>query len=312
MRVALVTGIEGFTGRYLATNLLSSGYSVVGVALKPSRIDGVSTTICDITDVVALTSLVTKVSPDVVIHLAGISNPATADSDLLFRTNVEGTRCLLEALSCCRSAPRVVLLASSASVYGSVGAGQLDESFHPQPANDYARSKLEMEIMASQWLDRLPIMFVRPFNYTGVGQSESFLIPKIVSHFASRSPLIELGNVDVVRDFSDVRQVVEWYKKLIEAAFMQDLRGEVFNTCSGTGYSLHEVLQIMGAISGHKLDVHINPAFVRPNEVKQLIGSRAKLDRTIGLQQNIVFSGTLSWMYKSAVSALNTSLPPEY
>ena len=119
-----------------------------------------------------------------------------------------------------------------------------------------------------------------------------FLLPKIVDHFKRRAPVIELGNLDVIRDYSDVRMVVRCYRLLIEAA----QRGEAFNICSGIGHSLQEVISIMRKLSGHDLDVVVNPAFVRSNEVHKLIGSRAKLESAIGSSDSIPLQETLQWM----------------
>jgi nucleoside-diphosphate-sugar epimerase len=174
----------------------------------------------------------------------------------------------------------------------------IDESVLLAPANDYAVSKLAMEHMARLWLDRLPIFITRPFNYTGVGQNGNFLVPKIVAHFSAKARKIELGSLDVAREFSDVRMVAAAYRRLIDVA----PAGETFNVCSGIAYSLSEVLAMMSDIAGYKIAVKVNPAFVRSNEVKRLVGSNAKLKRSIGDLPLIPLSETLRWMYSAAVA----------
>lgn len=296
MATALITGINGFTGRYLAQELRFAGYSVAGLGdVVEATGEAGEVFCCDLLDRAHLAGVVSHVMPDVVVHLAGIAFVPDGDADAIYRTNVVGTRNLLDAVvkSGCR--PRSLLLASSANIYGNAAVVPIDEATPVAPANDYAVSKLAMEYMARLWCDQLPITLVRPFNYTGVGQSLNFLLPKIVDHFRRRAPVLELGNLDVVRDFSDVRSVVKCYRLLLEAG----QAGNVFNICSGKGHSLLEVLQIMRDISGHDLEIRVNPAFVRANEVHRLIGSRAKLDGAIGVVPDIPLRDTLRWMFEN-------------
>ena len=177
----------------------------------------------------------------------------------------------------------------------------LDETTPPAPANDYAVSKLAMEYVAKLYAERLPVVIARPFNYSGMGQAESFLLPKIVNHVRRRAPVIELGNLDVARDFSDVRNVVQIYRQLLEAPTAV---GQTFNVCSGKAWSLNEVLGMVRKLSGHDFEVRVNPAFVRANEVKTLLGSRAKLDALSGAAAlpvaEIPLHDTLRWMLEAA------------
>jgi nucleoside-diphosphate-sugar epimerase len=253
--------------------------------------------VVDMSDAAGLAAVVREVQPDKVVHLAAIAFVAHGDVEAIYRTNLVGTRNLLEALAKSKAPLNAVLLASSATVYGNSTGGVLDETTPPAPANDYAVSKLAMEYAARLYADRLPLIMVRPFNYTGVGQAESFLIPKIVNHVLRRAPLIELGNLDVAREFSDVRNIVQTYRRLLEAPAAV---GQTFNVCSGQAWSLNDVLAMVREISGHDFEVRVNPAFVRQNEVKTLVGSRAKLDAVIGQtpgpMPEIVLRDTLRWM----------------
>ena len=203
---------------------------------------------------------------------------------------------MLEALAGLEQRPKAVLLASSANIYGNSGVEVIDESVALAPANDYAVSKLAMEYMARLWMDRLPIVITRPFNYTGVGQAPQFLLPKIVGHFKRGERVIELGNVDVERDFSDVRTVASAYCKLLQHA----PAGETFNVCSGVAVSLKEVLAMMAEIAGYEIEVRVNPAFVRANDVKRLQGNAGKLRQVIGDIGAIPLRATLRWMYANA------------
>lgn len=301
MLKALVTGVDGFTGRYLAAELHRAGYEVSGLVHKPqiAEIPGVKYVyVCDLCDAAGLDRVVAQAQPDVVAHLAAIAFVAHGDVEAIYRTNLMGSRNLLEALSHAGKSLQAVLMASSANVYGNATGGVLDETTSPAPANDYAVSKLAMEYMAKLYQERLPITIVRPFNYTGVGQAENFLLPKIVSHVRRRAPLIELGNLHVARDFSDVRTVVQYYRRLLENPAA---RGETFNVCSGQAYTLDEVLAMVRALAAYDFEVHVNPAFVRENEVKKLIGNRAKLEAAVGVVADIPLLDTLRWMIEATV-----------
>ncbi len=293
-RRALITGINGFTGRYLAPELRSAGYRVFGTVHHGASA-GKNIYAVDLCDRDELRRVAADVRPDVVAHLAAIPSVDHGDAEAIYRVNIVGTRNLLEALVPLDAPPSAVLLASSANVYGNAPVEELDESVPPAPANDYAVSKLAMEYLARLWMDRLPIVITRPFNYTGVGQLPHFLIPKIVSHFQVRAPLIELGNTDVARDFSDVRTVATVYSRLLERA----PAGQMFNVCSGTGYTLADILRMMATIAGYAIEVRVNPAFVRASEVKRLLGSKQKLERCIGSLAGIPLEETLRWMYKA-------------
>jgi nucleoside-diphosphate-sugar epimerase len=226
--------------------------------------------------------------------LAAISFVAHGDAQEMYLTNIVGTRNLLQSLADAADAGlglRTVLLASSANVYGNTLREPITEDTPPQPMNDYAVSKCAMEQMAALWSAQLPLTVVRPFNYTGVGQSLSFLIPKIVDAFRRRAGEIELGNIEVARDFSDVRDVVEAYRRLLSLS----PRG-VFNVCSGQALSIREVLGQLEKITGHALAIRVNPAFVRGNEVARLRGSGDKLVSAIGAWPRRAMQETLRWM----------------
>ena len=278
MRI-LVTGLDGFTGQYVKNALTKHGHVVDGLD-------------CDLIDAAGLAAEVKEKQPEAVLHLAAIAFVGHGSAADFYQVNLIGTRNLLEALAQHAVKLKAVLLASSANVYGNSREGVLSEKTPPNPANDYAVSKLAMEYMAKLWLNKLPLFIVRPFNYTGAGQSVDFLIPKIVSHFKNKAPFIELGNLDVWRDFSDVRFVANTYLRLIENPPV----GEVVNVCSGVTYSLRDVLTFAETISGHQLEVRVNPAFVRANEVKSLRGDASCLRALIGELESPTLEDTLRWM----------------
>jgi nucleoside-diphosphate-sugar epimerase len=282
--------MAGFTGHYLSKALIHAGYEVHGVGATPC--EDANYHQLDLSDVDAMRTLVAQIQPSVVVHLAAIAFVGHADAEAFYRVNLIGTHNLLSVLA--QTAPHLecVLLVSSANIYGNCTEGVLLESQIPAPENDYAVSKLAMEHMAKLWLCKLPIVTVRPFNYTGVGQSEQFLLPKIVSHFKRKEKHIELGNLDVWRDFSDVRSVVAAYVGLIHAKPI----GQVFNVCSGQATSLRQVVAMAEEMAEYTIEVVVNPALVRSNEIKELIGSADRLKTVMPDWQTIPLRETLAWM----------------
>ena len=295
----LITGIGGFTGGYLARELADRGHEVHGLVHHRlmNAVPGVTTLhVCDLKDIEALSNVIHLVQPDNVIHLAAIAFVAHQDIDEMYSTNIVGTRHLLNALSSAVKLPRSVLIASSANIYGNARAGSIDEETPPAPANDYGVTKVAAEYVASLYTGRLPLIVTRPFNYTGVGQASNFIIPKIVEHIRRGATVIELGNLDVARDFSDVRSVANIYARLLDC---QAAIGGTFNVCSGRAISLAEILDLARQISGRDLQVRVNPDFVRANEVKHLCGDPIKLEGMIGPSQIPPFEQTLRWMLEA-------------
>ena len=290
-RRVLVTGSEGFTGKYVCDEFTLAGWDVWGAGVQPKSGDPRYLQI-DLLQPETLKPIADKIKPDVVIHLAAVAFVAESDPTIFYQVNLLGTRNLLEVLANAATPPDCTILASSANVYGNSDLQVLAEDSPVNPANDYAVSKLAMEHMARTYMSRTGIVITRPFNYTGIGQSEKFLIPKIVSHFRSQASFIELGNLDVEREFSDVRDTAAYYRLLAE----QHPVGETLNLCSGSPISLQQCLTLAREISGHQLEVRVNPDFVRRNEVKSLAGNRLKLESLLTPKQPRTFSETLTWM----------------
>jgi nucleoside-diphosphate-sugar epimerase len=285
MPTVLITGATGFTGQYLLPELKLHGYEIL---------DGIDTEF-DITDPASCRAAIEKLRPDYVVHLAAISFVGHADVEAFYRVNVLGTMNLLQACADVAHTLKKILIASSANIYGNASEGALEETMCPMPVNHYATSKVAMEYMVRTWFDKLPIIVVRPFNYTGVGQGEQFLVPKIVAHFRRREREIELGNLEVERDFSDVRTVVSAYRELL----VSSAAGEIVNLCSGQPHSLKSIIRSLEQYAGYEINVRVNPQFLRVNDVKVLIGSVQKLQSLIPTYQPIAFDETLAWMYRA-------------
>lgn len=274
MRV-LITGIEGFTGNYLEKFLVSKNFDVYGTTIEsPTKSTHFK---CDITNIEEVQAVLSHIIPDYIVNLAAISFVG-ANPMKMYEVNVFGALNILDALISLKQSPKKIILASSAAVYGNIG-GSLSEQTPLIPVNHYGNSKLAMENMARNYFEKLNILIVRPFNYTGFGQENHFLIPKIVSHFRAKKKTIELGNTHVFREYNNVNDVVEAYAKLMTS----DINAEAFNLCSGKSYSISQIITTLVEMSNHNIEVKTNPKFVRKNEIIDLKGDPTKLFRFLDI-----------------------------
>jgi nucleoside-diphosphate-sugar epimerase len=275
----LITGGKGFTGRHLIHAAKRRDYEI-------------HTLQSDITHEENVFNEIKNIVPDYVIHLAALSHVVNADENFFYKVNLFGTTNLLKALLFSRKLPQKILLISSANIYGNNSHSPLAETDHPMPTNHYAMSKLSMEYMALNYLNELPISIIRPFNYTGVGQSAEFVIPKIIQAFKLASTEIELGNIDVEREYNDVRVFCEAYLDLLKLAG----HGEKYNLCSGNAFSLKEVIILLENMTHRAMKIKINQNLMRKNEVFKLYGCPHKLEGLIGKLNHQPFENTLNWM----------------
>jgi nucleoside-diphosphate-sugar epimerase len=278
----LLTGADGFTGIHLAQAARDRGYTV-------TALEG------DLQDKASVAEQVAQCQPTHVVHLAGISQVTGKDELAYYGVNVLGSLNALHALTALDTVPQKVILASSANVYGNNPHSPVAESESPSPISHYAMSKLAMEYLSKPFADRLPIVITRPFNYTGIGHAEQFVIPKIIAHFRLRAKTIELGNTDVYREYNDVRDVCQMYLMLLE----KGNPSEIYNLATGREHSLKEVIATLEKLSGHRMQVNVNPAFLRTNEINRLCGDPTHLIGSIGEQQYRHLEETLEWMLQS-------------
>jgi nucleoside-diphosphate-sugar epimerase len=272
----LLTGSEGFTGQVFAKRAVAAGHVIDALQ-------------SDLTHREALHQEVLALAPEAVVHLAAISFVGHASESAFYAVNVVGTTNLLDALVRLPVRPDRVLLVSSANVYGNTARSPINEDQPPAPVNHYGISKLAMEFMARTYNDQLNLVVTRPFNYTGPGQDSHFLIPKLAAHFAMRAPSIELGNLDVEREFNDVRMVCDAYLLLLA----HGEPGETYNICSGRPYALRLIIETFARMTSHDLRIEINPAFVRANEVHRLCGDPQKLQTLFSRQDVALYEPSL-------------------
>ena len=281
----LLTGDKGFTGKYLRNDLEQRGMEVIGLNADLG---------VDLLDDSKLQSKLKYLNLDYACHLAAISSVEHGRSADFYHVNVIGTLNLLQALSHNANIKKIIL-SSTANLYLGSADRKLTEAMPVKPSNHYAVSKFAMEETAKLFSHELPITITRPFNYTGVGQTDKFLIPKIINAYKNRSEILELGNLYVVRDYSDIRTVSRTYCNLLLTQHSLD----VVNICSGRGHSINEILEYCFEISGHRPRIVVNPAFVRKNEITKLVGDNTIISSYLPETSTISLKETLAWMLEN-------------
>jgi len=323
---ALVTGITGFVGGYLARALARKAgggpeaLRVVGTSFPQApRVDAGNVSYLDLRVECDVRELVRRARPDWVFHLAAVSNVRSswqARRETL-ETNVLGTQNLLEAVRL--EAPRArVLFVSSSDVYGTSAEGEAplaeDRPFHI--TNPYAYSKAAGEIMCGFYerIEDLDIVIARPFPHTGPGQAPDFVCADWARQVVriergASEPVLLVGNLDVRRDFSDVRDVVEAYIALMH----KGRRGEAYNVCSGRALALREVLDFLvgEAGDGDPIRVEVDPAKLRKTDAPLLIGDNRKIVTETGWCPRIPVARTLKDLLEGVRSQLFNSQPAQ-
>jgi len=299
-----ITGITGFVGTHLVRELSSMRGEVFGTAYpkKPedwNACDAENVCFLDIRKEPDLSALVAKILPDWVFHLAAISNVkhSWAKRKETLEINLTGTFNLFEALR--KHAPHArTLYVSSSDVYGVVSpvTKALSEQDAVDPVNPYALTKIGGEILCRFYsqIEGLDIVVVRPFSHTGPGQSSDFVCSDWAFQIAqiekkNQNPKIKVGNIDVQRDFLDVRDVVNAYILLME----KGEKGEIYNISSGDAISLREILTILLSFSAEAIEVEVDPERKRKRDIPLLVGDSQKVRRISSWEPKIPLSQSL-------------------
>ena len=299
----LITGICGFVGGYLSRCLARAGHVVCGTRLEGERVpDFLRDTeihVLDLTQKDAVGDVLRESEPDAVCHLAAQSSVALSwrDPAQTWEVNVIGLIHLLEGIRAMDSNPRILLIGSSEE-YGKVTPEEipLREDHSLRPGNPYAAGKAAQEMLGRLYAEAygMDIIMVRAFNHTGPGQAPTFVIPDFAKRIAAMEKgqmpkELLVGNLEVVRDFSDVRDIVRGYAMLLE----QGRAGEVYNIGSGQGYSIRDLLQRLLAMTVEAIAVSRDPARMRPSDVPVLIGDIRKITDHTGWKPEIPMDTTL-------------------
>lgn len=317
MRV-FITGATGFVGRHLLRELASSAkpsHEIFG-SCYPERPDhclelcaqfpSLKLIHLDLRSERSTADAVKTAKPDWVVHLAAVSQVRLSWENRreTLETNLMGTFDLYEAIR--KHSPQTrVLFISSSDVYGCLTPKRraFREEDRGSAVSPYAFSKISGEILSEFYAasENLDIVIARPFPHTGPGQSADFVCSDWARQIAliekqpglrsgSRFPAIQVGNLEIQRDFSDVRDVIRAYLMLLK----KGRRGEIYNVCSGRAPSLKTILETLLSLSPAKIEVHVDPGKIRKTDIPRLAGSHRKISQATGWEPRIALKATLS------------------
>ena len=315
----LITGISGFVGSHLVELLLDRNYEIAGLDIVddieertiPRDIKIYS---CDLRDEQEVNQVINSFLPDLIFHLAAqtsvklsFENPADT-----FSINVNGSLNIFEAVSKLETPPKMLFISSS-EIYGQLKPEQIPvtEETPLMPVNPYGVSKAAVDLMAYQYFKvyNLPVYWVRAFSHAGPGQRTVAVLSDWAFQTARielgiSAPEIKVGNIEVNRDYTDVRDTVRAYVALIE----KGSPGQPYNTCSGKGYRLSELLDIIVSLSSKKIKIVSDPSRLRPVDIPILIGSPEKLKKDTGWQPKIKIEQTLKDIYEYWINYLTPQI----
>lgn len=304
MKRLLVTGISGFVGHYFLEYLkqIDIDFHVIGIDLMPKLSwdqPNFHYRSIDMMDIRGVRSILSEYKPDYVLHLAAISSvmqswgrPAEC-----FKNNTGIFLNLLEAIRSECPGARILSVGSS-EVYGDsfLNAMPLKENYQIAPSNPYAVARAGQELCSKLYAESfgMNIMMTRSFNHIGPRQKETFVIPSFVKQLVEIAKMggsrtISTGNTEIVRDFTDVRDVVDAYYRILT----QGKPGEIYNVCSGEGVKLKDVIEKISALLNISPVIKLDASLVRPTDSVCIIGDNTKLISELGWKRRYSFMQTL-------------------
>ncbi len=277
MKKVFITGADGFIGQNLIRELRRRNVDYMGAVIKKTKLlEEDKQVVTDITDYSSIESVLDGYQPDVIIHLAAIASVTFGNLSELYRVNVCGAEnVLLAAKKVCKKGIRIIMI-SSAGVYGIQKEEYLSECLPFNPVNHYSYTKMVLEVICRQYKEYFDVKIVRPFTIVGKEQSTSFFVSKLVEKFAKKEPVLELGNIESIRDYTDVELCGY---TLAELATREHVEEEVLNICTGIGTKGTEVVEILKRLTGFEPQINISDKYVRDNEIWRLVGDNASIKR---------------------------------
>jgi GDP-4-dehydro-6-deoxy-D-mannose reductase len=302
MRI-LITGVNGFVGGYLAKYLISQGEDVAGIHRtedKSAKVGKLKLFEADLKDFKATSAIIKKYKPDVIYHLAAFSSVSESFKKPLetIENNIGIEFNILESAKMLKEKPKVIIISSS-DVYGKVAKknNPIKEETPLQPLSPYSLSKAAQEFMGLQYfhVHEIPVVCLRPFLHVGPGQNENFVVSSFAKKIveaelsSSKNPVISVGNLSAVRDFTDVRDMVRaYYLALVKAKI-----GNTYNVGSGNGISISDLLEKMLAMSPKSIKVRQDKGLFRPVDIPMAIADSTSFMKTTGWKTHIPLEDTI-------------------
>ena len=303
MSRVLIFGAGGFVGSYLCKEFLNNGYKVsgtdkgVGSAL-PSEVDFYRTDLMQANEV---EKLIDQIQPDIIVNLAAISSVGASWNmpQTTMAINVIGALNIMEAARKSEQKPRILFVGSSEEYV--ISENPLDENTQLNANNPYGISKVTQEQFAKLYREQygLKIYCVRPFNHTGIGQRDSFVLPSFCKQVAEidksgKDGKIQVGNLKVKRDFSHVKDVVRAYRMIVES----DNCNQIYNVGSGNAYSLEDMLTYIIGLSNQHIEIEVDQNRIRPTDQPVICCDRSLIGKELGWEPQYNVYDALKEMYE--------------
>lgn len=301
----LIFGCGGFVGKYLTDEFTSNGYEVTGSDIRVPEWADDQFISCDLLSAEDVKAVITKVMPDIIVNLAAISSVGQSwkNPQLTISVNVIGSLNILQAVKDCREegkAPKVMFIGSSEE-YAPASAPVSETS--PLDSNSpYGISKMTQESFAALYGKEfgIDVYLVRAFNHTGVGQADTFVLPSWCKQAAEidksgRPGVMNVGNLKVRRDFSDVRDIVRAYRLIVE----KGKPGKAYNVGSGVAHSLEDMLKTITSLSSQEITVNVDPARIRPTDTPVICCDNSLIKAELGWAPEHDIFDTLKEMYEN-------------
>lgn len=301
MKKILITGANGFAGQHLISTL-KADYQITGIINKSTlrNSENIYYESGNILDRGFLEDVIKKFQPDFIIHLAAIAPTWSEDPENIFKINLIGTLNLYLAIEVQKKNsgydPKIVYVSSAESYGKTANPQKISEDSPFFPANYYGTSKVAADRLSYQMSQssKLNIVIIRPFNHTGPGQQKGFFVPDMASQIVeleqSDKNEIKVGNLDSIRDITDVRDIVFGYKKILE---IDTSPGDAFNLCSGKGIKMRDILDKLISLSKKEIKIAQDPKRIRPSEIPITVGDNTKFVNLTGWEPKIPLDQTL-------------------